>query len=123
MRLSVEVAPSPAARGWTRAGSAASSATSSPTPSTRTSTGGSVRVEVRRAKWLEVSVQDAGQGIDPRSCPRCSIASAAPPDSTGSGLGLAIARALVEAHGGTIAALSPPGDGTTMTVRLPLGGA
>jgi signal transduction histidine kinase len=41
-------------------------------------------------------------------------------DGAGSGLGLTIARALVEAHGGTINAASPgPGRGTSFTVRLP----
>jgi signal transduction histidine kinase len=37
----------------------------------------------------------------------------------GSGLGLAIARAVAEAHGGTIEAASQPGGGTTFTIRLP----
>jgi signal transduction histidine kinase len=44
-------------------------------------------------------------------------------DSAGSGLGLAIARAIVAAHGGTIAAASTPGQGTSITVRLPIDGA
>jgi heavy metal sensor kinase len=38
----------------------------------------------------------------------------------GSGLGLAIAKALVEAYGGSIAAESTPGQGTRMTVELPV---
>jgi heavy metal sensor kinase len=37
----------------------------------------------------------------------------------GSGLGLAIARAIVEAHGGSIAAESPPGDGATIRFSIP----
>ena len=37
----------------------------------------------------------------------------------GTGLGLAIVRALVEAHGGTVAASHTPGGGATVTVRLP----
>jgi two-component system sensor histidine kinase KdpD len=41
------------------------------------------------------------------------------PDQTGSGLGLAIARALVDAHGGTIGIDDTPGGGATFTVTLP----
>jgi signal transduction histidine kinase len=37
----------------------------------------------------------------------------------GSGLGLAIARAIVEAHGGSISAQSPPGKGATVRFSIP----
>jgi len=37
----------------------------------------------------------------------------------GTGLGLFIARAIAEAHGGTISALSPEGGGTTFRILLP----
>ncbi len=38
----------------------------------------------------------------------------------GSGLGLAVVRAIVEAHGGTLAVESVPGEGTTFTIALPV---
>jgi heavy metal sensor kinase len=39
----------------------------------------------------------------------------------GAGLGLSIAKAVVEAHGGTIEVASEPGEGTSFTVALPAG--
>jgi two-component system OmpR family sensor kinase len=38
----------------------------------------------------------------------------------GAGLGLSIVDAIVEAHGGSVAATSAPGQGLTITVRLPV---
>jgi two-component system OmpR family sensor kinase len=40
--------------------------------------------------------------------------------SGGSGLGLSIVSAIVEAHHGTVLASSAPGEGMTVTVRLPI---
>ena len=37
----------------------------------------------------------------------------------GSGLGLAIVRGIVQAHGGTVAVISNPGQGSTFTLEIP----
>jgi signal transduction histidine kinase len=91
-----------------------------------TPAGGSIRLAARVPsgdQGLEIIVSDTGRGIPPDLLPHVFDRFAKSAESHGSGLGLAIAKALVEAHGGTISAMSPPGDGATgtaMTIRLPL---
>ena len=70
---------------------------------------------------VEVVVRDTGSGIDPALLPHVFDRFAKSADSRGSGLGLAIARGLVEAHGGTIAVESRPGEGSTFRFSLPVG--
>ncbi len=41
------------------------------------------------------------------------------PDRRGTGLGLSLVRAIVEAHGGTVTASSPPTGGASFEIRLP----
>lgn len=85
---------------------------------------GLVNVSVRRAAEpagsVEVAVSDNGPGIPPELLPTVFERFVKEPGSMGSGLGLAIARDLVEAHGGTIAAQSEPGQGTIIRFTLPL---
>jgi two-component system sensor histidine kinase BaeS len=81
---------------------------------------GSVEADGR---WVRLEVIDTGPGIDPALLPHVFDRFVKGEGSRGSGLGLAIARQLMLAHGGEIAAVSPPGRGTTMRVRLPLRGA
>jgi signal transduction histidine kinase len=82
--------------------------------------GGSVRVVVEPdPAGVAVAVADTGPGIDPRDLAHVFDRFVKSADSGGAGLGLAIARSLVEAHGGSIAARSAPGEGTTMRFVLP----
>ncbi|RUL87441.1 histidine kinase N-terminal 7TM domain-containing protein [Tautonia sociabilis] len=75
--------------------------------------------------WLELEVADTGIGIDPDLIPRVFDAfEQGGPETArrygGLGLGLAICRAIVDAHGGRIAASSAGrGLGTTFRVELP----
>jgi signal transduction histidine kinase len=91
--------------------------------------GGQVSVEVRedRQRGLAViRVNDTGCGIAAEDLPHvferfyqgdksrtreCAV--------RGNGLGLSICQAILDAHGGTISALSVPGEGTQFTVELP----
>jgi two-component system sensor histidine kinase BaeS len=71
----------------------------------------------------QIIVSDTGPGISAKDLPhifdRFYRADAARDRASGgSGLGLAIARALIEAHGGTLSVASEPGQGTIFTVRL-----
>jgi two-component system OmpR family sensor kinase len=69
-----------------------------------------------------VEVTDTGVGIPEDLLPRIfdRFSRGRPmPGKHGTGLGLPIAKAIVEAHGGTISARSVPGDSTTVAIRLP----
>ena len=65
------------------------------------------------------AVSDTGSGIPAVQLPFVFDRFSRSPDSQGHGLGLAIAKGLVEAHGGTIAAESTLGAGTTIRFTLP----
>jgi signal transduction histidine kinase len=86
--------------------------------------GGTVRVTVARdGQRAVVTVQDTGAGISavhlPRIWERLYRADSSRSER-GLGLGLSLVKAFVEAHGGTVEALSDPGRGSTFTVRLPV---
>jgi signal transduction histidine kinase len=74
----------------------------------------------RDAAALEVAVVDTGSGIAPEDLDKLFV----PFFTTrheGTGLGLAISRRIVQAHGGELDVASRLGEGSTFTVRLPLG--
>jgi signal transduction histidine kinase len=71
---------------------------------------------------IRLEVRDAGPGLPKGSEERVfERFYRADPSRTGegTGLGLAIARAIVQAHGGTIRAASADGGGTAVTMELP----
>jgi signal transduction histidine kinase len=88
--------------------------------------GGSVAVSLTRTPASCVlCVADTGIGISEEDQPRVrgrfyrsseAYRLAVP----GSGLGLSVVDTIVAAHGGTIDIASEPGEGTTVTVALPL---
>jgi two-component system, OmpR family, sensor histidine kinase BaeS len=84
--------------------------------------GGRVGIDVAAdgARAIAVSVSDAGPGIAPEALARIFDRFYKSPESRGAGLGLAIAKQLTEAHGGTIAATSVVGQGTTIRFTLPV---
>jgi signal transduction histidine kinase len=90
-----------------------------------TEPGGKVVVRVSsEAHQLKTTVIDSGIGIPIESLPHIfdrfyRVDTSRSRQSGGSGLGLAIALAITEMHGGSIAATSTVGVGTTFTITLP----
>ncbi|MGN6564715.1 MAG: sensor histidine kinase [Thermomicrobiales bacterium] len=73
--------------------------------------------------WLVVA--DTGAGIPAESLPHLferfyRVDKARARHQGGVGLGLALVRAIVQAHGGSVAVESAPGAGSAFTVRLPV---
>jgi signal transduction histidine kinase len=87
-----------------------------------------VKIQLRLsvdAGTVELAVEDHGEGIDPAVLPhvfeRFYRGDPSRTRSTGgAGLGLAICKAVAERAGGAISIASQSGQGTTVTVRLPL---
>lgn len=92
-----------------------------------TPAGGDVRVSLTPVNGVvRLEVSDTGIGIATAEQARLferffRASSASDRQIPGTGLGLYIARAIVEAHGGSIAVRSEPGEGTSFRVELPIG--
>jgi PAS domain S-box-containing protein len=91
---------------------------------------GEIAIAVRAgASGLAIlEVRDTGTGIAAQEMPRLferfhRVENARGRTHEGSGIGLALVHELVRLHGGTIEAVSRPGEGTTFTVTVPLGTA
>jgi len=96
-----------------------------------TKTGGSLTISARATSpqpGVIIQVADTGSGIAAEDLPHIfgrfyradkARRRGSTVAGSGAGLGLAIVSGIVEAHGGTVSAESSPGQGTTITVRLP----
>jgi two-component system sensor histidine kinase KdpD len=83
------------------------------------------QITVAAARWhdgVQIRIADRGPGIPREERERVFEPFVRGEGSAGTGLGLAIARAIVEAHGGTIRIADEPGGGTAVVIELP-GGA
>jgi signal transduction histidine kinase len=93
---------------------------------------GSISLSARPVEdYIEIKVADNGAGIDPACLARLFEPFFTGYDVSrhssgqyefgrkGIGLGLSVVKGFVQLHGGTIAATSEPGKGTTITLRLP----
>jgi len=79
------------------------------------------RISVRqqpRQDAVELSIRDAGSGLSP-AVNRQVFEPFVTTKSNGIGIGLTIARAIVEAHRGTMEARNNPDGGATFTITLP----
>ena len=88
-----------------------------------TNEGEEISVDVKRdntAKQIDISVKDAGQGIDAEIYPRL-FTKFATKSIVGTGLGLFISKKIIEAHDGRIwAENNPVGKGATFSFSLPI---
>jgi signal transduction histidine kinase len=95
--------------------------------------GGTLTISVRSSRppayigmqpgpCIMIAVKDTGTGISPENMKKLFE----PLFTTklrGIGLGLAVSKKLAEANGGTIAARSEPGKGSTFSLYLPVKGS
>jgi signal transduction histidine kinase len=89
--------------------------------------GGAIEIATRRRDdTIVVTVSDNGIGISEEEAAqvfqRFYRGGKAQAHARGTGLGLPVARAIVEAHEGTIEIEGQPDEGTVVTVTLPAGG-
>jgi signal transduction histidine kinase len=87
---------------------------------------GLIKIQVlQRKRSVEVMIKDQGIGLEEGEAEmafeRFYRAPAATDKAAGTGLGLPVAKAIVEAHNGTISLEGKPGEGVTATVVLPFG--
>jgi two-component system heavy metal sensor histidine kinase CusS len=91
-----------------------------------TPAGGSIILEAdAEAAAIRIEVVDTGAGIPAEALPRVfdrfyRVDSSRSKASGGTGLGLAIVQSIMVLHGGTAEIASQPGQGTRVTLRMPI---
>ena len=83
--------------------------------------GGKLVIEVSECErnYVCMTVSDDGCGMDEEQVSR-ALEPFITSKARGTGLGLAIVKGIVEEHGGVIGLASQLGEGTTVTIRLPM---
>ena len=76
-------------------------------------------VDPESGPWIEIAVEDTGEGIEKKSIKRLFKPFYTTKEK-GTGIGLAISRRIVKAHGGTIGVTSSPGRGSVFHIRIPV---
>jgi signal transduction histidine kinase len=85
--------------------------------------GGTFSITARSdGPWLLFEVSDSGDGMSREVMERVFEPFYSFSKGGGTGLGMAIVKSTVEAHGGGIDLESVPGEGTTVSLRIPLHG-
>lgn len=90
-----------------------------------TDNGGEIRISIRKyGNGAELTISDTGIGIAKEDLPNIfehlyRTDKSRSRDTGGSGIGLSVAKAIVDAHGGSMAVKSEVGRGSEFTVALP----
>lgn len=87
---------------------------------------GADTAETSDAGTVSIAVKDTGIGIPPEEQSKVfdrfyQIDNSSTRSQGGTGIGLSLVKELVELHKGSISVSSTPGEGSTFTVKLPLG--
>jgi signal transduction histidine kinase len=78
-----------------------------------------IRSQISEPGWVSVSISDTGVGIPPKNLDKL-FEPLFTTKAQGIGLGLALVKSLIERHGGKIEVQSQVGQGSVLTVILPI---
>ena len=95
------------------------------TPSGGTITLGTTLGTGVEAATVRIEISDTGEGIPPEALPKVfdrfyRVDTSRSQKSGGTGLGLSIVQSIVLLHGGNVEIASQPGQGTRVTLRIPM---